>query len=334
MVSRSHRVLQRLEEWLPLARGLMDRAGKDAQDSGAHLMNAIYECLEHGDQELFQGFLEALRAEGLSEVWQFIWDQAVGFACEKSYTDESRSVLVGQPLLAPWTGRCTAQDRKQITKLLKEQQVLPKRSAVSWAAAPQSAHFLRDVSPVTLWDFNTPGSPAPHWWTYRKEFTPGLQILVGRVELPPGADIEWMDLEDLRNAMASALDWAPQSLGYLAPLLKFLELDEEETLDPLDQMLTNMGFSIRHALQHWLAEVAVPAEECTVLLDAHAPDRLEVYVQAKGKLKAPLCRVEYGAPTLERERILDRVRVVLSDLGVRVLWVVDSGRNGPTWGVH
>ncbi|WP_206743781.1 hypothetical protein, partial [Acidithiobacillus thiooxidans] len=78
-----------------------------------------------------------------------------------------------------------------------------------------------------------------------------------------------------------------------------------------------------------------------ILLNDHGINRQpptqitkDVTVQAKGKLKAPLCRVEYGAPTLERERILDRVRVVLSDLGVRVLWVVDSGGNGPTWGVH
>ncbi len=329
MPSRSHRVLQRLEELLPIARALLEDDEKIVRDHTTRLMQEVQKCLLDDDWQLLQALLESLRAEGLSEVWQFCWDKAIGFACEKAYTNHHRTVLVGLPLLPAWSGTCTAADRKKLTKVLKDQRVLAGKAKLDWFPKPQSIHRLRTTNPVTLWRINTPEQPAPYWWNLGHEFTPGLQVLVGRIELPPREDIHWPDLEGLRNAMTASLGWDSRSLGYLAPLQKFLELDAEELQDPVEQMLTELGFSIRHALQHWLAEEPQPQGGCSVLLEAAEPGTLEVYAQAKGRKKTKLCRVEYSAPSFDRERILDRVRLIIGDLGVSVLWSVPSTKGGP-----
>lgn len=328
MTVRSRRTQQFLDEMLPEARTLMSGNRKASIQSPDRLLDALKTLLMEEDRELFLALLGALREQGLTEVWEFLWEVALSQACEKSYTNDYHSALVGLPLFSAWNGRCTGADRREIIKALRDHNALSKNAKLTWFAVPQTLHDLYDTDPITLWELNTPDSPAPYLWTYRKSFSPGPHVLVGRLDLPPGAVFAWPDLEALRQTMVARLGWSPKSLGFLALLPRLLERDPEEA-DPEEETLMKFGLVVRQSLQKWLAEQGERTEGCCrLLLESPSAGSLEVYVHAKGRQKTCLCRVEYDSSLLDRERILDRLRLLLADLEVSILWSLSSGREG------
>ncbi len=263
----SRRIQEFLAEMLPIAHTLVAGEEKASNESSAALVEALQTLLLDEDREGFLGLLEALRAEGLTEVWEFCWDFALARACDKTDADGYRSVLLGLPLLSAWNGQCSGADRREMTKILREHGCVPKKAKVFWVAMPQRLSRIQDTDPITLWALNTPGLSAPNSWTNKQPFSPGVQILVGRVELPPNTQISWAKQEELRQLLAERLGWSVQSLGIVAPLSNLVE--QEEDPDPEDQMLTELGLTVRHAVQRWMAE-SPRTEGCRILLESVA----------------------------------------------------------------
>lgn len=288
MAQRNSRVQEWLDVLMPLVRDLIGQNEEAKEEASPRLMMEMYNILESGDHEVLNALFETLRADGLVDAWRFLWEATMSMSCEKEYTNGKHTALVGLPLLPAWRGTCTPLERKHLAKVLKDEGVLVGRAKVVWFPVPQSIHRLRDTNPVTFFRLNTPDQTAPHHWKYWVNFTPDLHVLVGRVELSGNGYLEWPNLERLRQAMVKSVGWESNSMGYMAPLMKFLDLDTGGMADPVEQMMVNMSLHIREALRSWITEDDIDVKGSRILLEELKDGRIDVYVQVKKQPKRRL----------------------------------------------
>lgn len=315
MKKRSGRINAILGEIMPIAHAVGNPLSSDADLS--QIQTELYHLLCARDEEAFQAVLETFRAEGLVDLWQFCWDQATEMACAKSYENGFRSLLIAVPFLAPWSGECNATDRKMLTKVLKQHQLIPPRGKLQWLLQPQSIYHLRATSPLQLWILNAPGEPSPYRWNYSRMTVPGMYLLVGRLAFPEQNTPQWPDPEQLARDQREALGWSEGSLDACAPLHFFLEIGQDEPETEEDHLL-EISFTVLGALKKQLEEEQLSAEDCTVRVEARSDNHLSVTLQPKYHRKALLCNVEYNATRIHRQALIHKIEQVLTDYGFSV----------------
>jgi hypothetical protein len=319
MRKRNARIEALLEEIMPLAHAVGHVLKHCSEMS--RLLTSLYSILCDRDEEAFNAILESLRAEGLTELWQYLWDRATDMACAKSYENGYHSLLIAVPFMAPWSGECRAADRKALSQILKKQGVIPPRGKVHWMHRPQSIYHLRDTSPMQLWVLNTPGATDPYRWDYSHVTTPTMYLLVGRLEFPEQSKLHWPNPELLIQAQAEALGWPVETLDACGPLQFFLEQVEPESMeDPLLEMAVSIAATAKKRIE----DEHLAAKDCRVILEFGPASVINVYLQPRHHLKNLLCSMNYEEATETRTQITDKLKQVLEDFGFTVVWI------GPT----
>jgi hypothetical protein len=317
MRKRSARIEALLGEMMPLAHavGHVLKHGPEM----SRLLTSLYSIMYDRDDEAFQAVLETLRAEGLTELWQYFWDRATDMACAKTYENGYRSLLIAVPFLAPWSGECRAADRKALSQVLKKQGVIPPRGKIHWVQQPQSIYHLRDTSPMQLWTLNTPGATAPYPWNYGHVTTPTMYLLVGRLEFPEQSRLHWPNPELLIQAQAEALGWPVETLDACGPLQFFLEQVDDEP-ESMEDPLLEMAFSIAATAKKRIEDEHLAAKDCRVILEFGPASMIHVYLQPRHQHKNLLCSMNYEEATETRTQITDKLKQVLEDFGFPVVW--------------
>lgn len=329
MKRRSKRIGEMLEELMPLAHAV--GGAPNASPETSLLLASLYDLLRDHDSEALHALFQALRADGLTEVWQFLWDRALDMACAKLYGDGRQSLLIAVPFLPPWTGECLAADRTALTQVLKKQGVIPQRGKVHWFPTPQSIYALRDTSPLQLWMLNTAGVNNPYLWGYGQATTPTVYLLVGRLEFSERSEPIWPDPRLLSQAQAEALGWPPDALDACAPLRWFLERDNDEA-ESVGDRLMEMVFSVVATVKNWTKESEVRAEDCQIIVEERVNGMLHVFIQPNGRGKHLLCGLDYEAAQVPRDQILDQLRSLLEQLDFTL--VTDGPRDGALATLH
>jgi hypothetical protein len=315
MRKRSARIEALLGEMMPLTHAV----GPDLKygPEMSRLLASLYSILYDRDEAAFQAVLETLRAEGLTELWQYFWDRAIDMACSKSYENGYNSLLIAVPFHVPWSGECRAADRKALSQVLKKHGVIPPRGKLHWFQRPQSIYHLRETSPMELWTLNTPGATEPYPWVYRPVTTPTMYLLVGRLEFPEQSGLHWPDPELLAKAQAEALGWPVETLDACAPLQFFLEqVEPESTEDPL----LEMAFSIAATAKKRMEDEHLAVKDCKVILEYGPASTIHVYLQPKGDHKHLLCSMDHADVQASRTEITDKLKHALRELGFPVVW--------------
>jgi len=316
MRKRSARIEALLGEMMPLAHVIGPELKHGPEMS--RLLTSLYNILYDRDDEAFHAVLETLRADGLTELWQYFWDRATDMACAKSDENGYRSLLIAVPFLAPWSGECRAADRKALSQALKKQGVIPPRGKVHWVQRPQSIYHLKDTSPMQLWALNTPRATDPYPWNYSQVTTPTMYLLVGRLELPEQNELHWPNPELLIQAQAEALGWPVETLDACAPLQFFLEQVEPESMeDPL----LEIAFSIAATAKKRIEDEHLAVKDCKVILEYGSASTIHVYLQPRHQHKNLLCSMNYEEATETRTQITDKLTQVLEDFGFTVAWI-------------
>ena len=315
MKKRSARIEALLGEMMPLAHIVSGTL--EAGPEMSRLLAFLYEILVDHDSQAFLAVFETLRADGLTGVWEFLWDRALDMACTKNYENGYQSLLIAVPFLAPWTGECRGADRKALTQVLKKQEVIPRPGKIHWVQKPQSIYALRDTSPLLLWMLNTPGATDPYTWNYGHTTTPTMYLLVGRLEFPAQHMPFWPPPEALIQAQAEALGWPPDALDACAPLRWFLEREMDET-DSAEERMMEMILAAVSAAKNWIEEAKVNAEDCQILVHDGADATLHVFIQPKGRGKHLLCGLDYEAARVPQGEILGKLRQVFEQFGFAV----------------
>jgi len=329
MKKRSARMEALLGELMPLAHAVSDNLEPGPDIS--RLLDWLYEVLVDQDSHAFTTVFETLRAEGLRAIWEFLWDPALDMACTKNYEDDYQSLLIAVPFLAPWTGECRGADRKALTRVLREQEILPRGGKVYWVQKPQSIYVLRVASPLQLWTFNTPGAREPYTWNYGRTTTPTVYLLVGRLEFPMGHIPIWPHPDTLIRAQSEALGWPPNTMDACAPLRWFLERDIAEP-DSVEGRTMEMILAAVSAAKHWVEESGVGAEGCQIQVKEGADATLHVFIQPQGRAQHLLCGLAYEAAQVPRDHLVDKLRQVLERLNFTV--VIDRPANGNIITLH
>jgi hypothetical protein len=317
MRKRSARIEALLGEMMPLAHAVGHVLKNGLEMS--RLLTSLYSIMFDRDDEAFQAVLETLRAEGLTELWQYLWDRATDMACAKSYENGYRSLLIAVPFLAPWSGECRAADRKALSQVLKKQGVIPPRGKVHWVQQPQSIYHLRDASPMQLWTLNTPTATAPYPWNYSRVTTPTMYLLVGRLEFPEQSRLHWPNPELLIQAQAEALGWPVETLDACGPLQFFLEQVDDEP-ESMEDPLLEMAFSVAAAAKKRIEDEHIAAKDCRVILEFGPASMIHVYLQPRHQHKNLLCSMKYEEVIETRTQIADNLKQVLEDFGFPVVW--------------
>ncbi|MBU2848642.1 hypothetical protein HF925_08630 [Acidithiobacillus ferriphilus] len=317
MRKRSARIEALLGEMMPLAHAVGHVLKHGSEMS--RLLTSLYSIMYDRDDEAFQAVLEALRAEGLTELWQYFWDRATDMACAKSYDNGFRSLLIAVPFLAPWSGECRAADRKALSQVLKKQEIIPPRGKVHWFQQPQSIYHLRDTSPMQLWTLNTPTATAPYPWNYSRVTTPTMYLLVGRLEFPEQSRLHWPNPELLIQAQAEALGWPVETLDACGPLQFFLEQVDDEP-ESMEDPLLEMAFSVAAAAKKRIEDEHIAAKDCRVILEFGPASMIHVYLQPRHQHKNLLCSMKYEEVIETRTQIADKLKQVLEDFGFPVVW--------------
>ena len=315
MRKRSARIEALLGELMPLAHIVPDTLQPGPEMS--RLLDLLYGVLVDQDSHALLAIFETLRADGLTAVWEYLWDRALDMACIKGYEDGSQSILIAVPFLAPWTGECRGADRKALTQALKKHEVIPKRGKIHWVQKPQSIYALRDTSPSLLWMLNTPYATDPHTWNYGHTTAPTMYLLVGRLEFSAQHLPFWPNPDVLIQAQAEALGWPQEALDACAPLRWFLEREIEEPDSAEDRMM-EMILAAVSAAKNWIEETKVNAEDCQILVHDGADATLHVFIQPKGWGKHLLCGLDYEAAQVPRDQILGKFREVFEQFGFAV----------------
>uniref|UniRef100_E6QC85 Uncharacterized protein n=1 Tax=mine drainage metagenome TaxID=410659 RepID=E6QC85_9ZZZZ len=317
MRKRNARIEALLGEMMPLAHAVGNALKHGPEMS--RLLTSLYTILYERDDEAFQAVLETLRAEGLTELWQYYWDRATDMACAKSYDNGFRSLLIAVPFLAPWSGECRAADRKVLSQVLKKHGVIPPRGKVHWIQRPQSIYHLRDTSPMQLWTLNTPGATDPYPWNYGHVTTPTMYLLVGRLEFPEQSRLHWPNPELLIQAQAEALGWPVETLDACGPLQFFLEQVDDEP-ESMEDPLLEMAFSIAATAKKRIEDEHLAAKDCRVILEFGPASMIHVYLQPRHQHKNLLCSMNHEEATETRTQITDKLKQVLEDFGFPVVW--------------
>jgi hypothetical protein len=317
MRKRSARIEALLGEMMPLAHAVGHVLKHCSEMS--RLLTSLYSIMYDRDDEAFQAVLETLRAEGLTELWQYLWDRATDMACAKSYENGYRSLLIAVPFLAPWSGECRAADRKAPSQVLKKQGVIPPRGKIHWVQQPQSIYHLRDTSPMQLWTLNTPTATAPYPWNYSRVTTPTMYLLVGRLEFPEQSRLHWPNPELLIQAQAEALGWPVETLDACGPLQFFLEQVDDEP-ESMEDPLLEMAFSVAAAAKKRIEDEHIAAKDCRVILEFGPASMIHVYLQPRHQHKNLLCSMKYEEVIETRTQIADKLKQVLEDFGFPVVW--------------
>ncbi len=323
MRKRSARIEALLGEMMPLAHAVGNALKHGSEMS--RLLTSLYSILCDRDEEAFNAILESLRAEGLTELWQYLWDRATDMACAKSYENGYHSLLIAVPFLAPWSGECRAADRKALSQILKKQGVIPPRGKIHWVQQPQSIYHLRDTSPMQLWTLNTPGATDPYPWNYCHVTTPTMYLLVGRLEFPEQSKLDWPNPELLIQAQAEALGWPVETLDACGPLQFFLEQVDDEP-ESMEDPLLEMAFPVAAAAKKRIEDEHLAAKDCRVILEFGPASMIHVYLQPRHQHKNLLCSMNYEEAAETRTQITDKLKQVLEDFGFTVVW------SGPTDG--
>ncbi|WP_414039238.1 hypothetical protein ACJU26_08365 [Acidithiobacillus sp. M4-SHS-6] len=315
MRKRSARIEALLGEMMPLAHAVANALKPGSEMS--RLLTSLYSILCDLDDEAFQALLETLRAEGLTNLWQFCWEQATAMACEKVYENDYRSLLIAVPFLAPWPGQCSGAERKALSQTLKKLGVIPPRGKIHWVQKPQSIYRMRDTSPLQLWALNTPGAIDPYPWNYGHVTTPTMYLLVGRLEFPEHSDIPWPDPEWLIQAQSEALGWPAEALDACAPLSFFLEQNNDED-ESIEDPVLEIVLSVAAAAKNRIEQERLSAESCTIFLEEGADNCIDVSLQSWEKGKTPLCSLDYMAAKLYRVELVEKLKHVLEGFGFSV----------------
>ena len=315
MRKRNGRIEAILGEIMPLAHAMGNPLSFDSDLN--RIQTDLYNLLCARDEEAFEAVLETFRAEGLVDLWQLCWDQATEMACAKSYENGFRSLLIAVPFLTPWTGTCNAAERKALTKVLKQHQLIPPRGKVQWLLQPQSIYHLRATSPLQLWILNTPGASSPYSWGYSRMTVPGMHLLVGRLEFPEQNMPRWPDPEQLARDQREALGWPEGTLDACAPLHFFLDVGQDEAETEEDHLL-EISLTVLSALKKQVEEEHLSAEDCTVCVEARSDNRVNVTLQPKHHHNALLCNLEYNAARINRLALMNKIEQVLTEYGFSV----------------
>ncbi|MCL4525149.1 MAG: hypothetical protein M1492_01390 [Gammaproteobacteria bacterium] len=329
MRKRNARIEALLGEVMPLAHAI----GKPLQHGPemSQLLTSLYSILYERDDEAFHAVLETLRAEGLTDLWQYYWDRATDMACAKAYKNDYRSLLIAVPFLAPWSGECRGADRKALSQVLKTQGIIPPRGKIHWVQRPQSIYHLRDTSPLQLWTLNTPGATDPYPWNYGHVTTPTMYLLVGRLEFPEQSRLHWPNPELLIQAQAEALGWPLEALDACGPLQFFLEQVNDEP-ESMEDPLLEMAFSIAETAKKRLEDEHLAAKDCRVILEFGPASMIQVYLQPRHQHKNLLCSMNYEEAIETRAQITDKLKRVLVDFGFTVVW--SGPADGPPEVIH
>jgi len=327
MKKRNARVRELLGIFLPLAHAIGNILEQGPEMS--RLLALIYNIQWTQDTEAFQVLLRTLRAEGLADMWQFVWDRALDMACAKEYEDGRRSLLIAIPLLAPWSGECRGADRKALTQALKKQGVVPQRGKLIWFPKPQSLNELRDTSPLDFWMLNTPRATEPLPWDYTQATMPTIYLLIGRLEFPKQTAPHWPSPDLLLLAQAEALGWSPDTLDACAPLRWFLERDAEEP-ETTEDRLMEMVLSAVAAARNRAEELELRTEDCKIIVGNGPGGMLHLSLQPHGRSKSFLCGLDCESAGVPREQTVEKLTQVLEKFSFTVIIGGTDGRPGVT----